>query len=67
MDDEFRLGPSYVALTCCGKPVGCTNTSEACTMRLHPWKRTTCPPPEDWTEEDWRMNVLPKAIAEEDK
>lgn len=28
-----------VNTTCCSKPVGCTNMSDQCLMRNHPWKR----------------------------
>lgn len=31
--------------TCCSKPVGCTNMSDQCLMRRHPWKQRNNPPP----------------------
>jgi hypothetical protein len=34
------FGPDWASDTgCCGKPVGCTNLTEACLMRRHWWKR----------------------------
>lgn len=38
-DDEFEFGPAWSGNRCCGKPVGCTNTTSGCRMRNHPWKR----------------------------
>jgi len=40
MSEPPFLGPAWArATTCCGKPVGCTNMSDQCRMRNHPWKR----------------------------
>jgi GH25 family lysozyme M1 (1,4-beta-N-acetylmuramidase) len=37
---SFTFGPAWARDTgCCAKPVGCTNTSPACLMLRHPWKR----------------------------
>jgi hypothetical protein len=43
----FTYGPAWAAGTrCCGKPVGCTNMSDDCVMRHHPWKaRNVADPP----------------------
>jgi len=45
---SFTFGPEWARDTgCCAKPVGCTNTTPACLMRGHPWKRRyalTTPP-----------------------
>lgn len=40
MSEPFAFGPAWARGTlCCGKPVGCTNMSDQCVLRNHPWKR----------------------------
>jgi hypothetical protein len=38
--EGFHYGPAWAAGTqCCGKPQGCTNMSDQCVLKNHPWKR----------------------------
>lgn len=40
MAPGFAMGPAWTAGSqCCGKPVGCTNMSDQCSMTNHPWKQ----------------------------